>query len=145
MLYTVKKILVPIDGSANSYRALDVAMMLAKTLKAKLVGIHAINIIPTTESQPFEPLEFQLEEKRHATAMLETVRALCNKEGISFSAVVGFGSPGDLVVKFVKNKDNKIDMVVIGSRGKTAISEIFLGSVSNFVLHKSPIPVLVVK
>jgi nucleotide-binding universal stress UspA family protein len=58
---------------------------------------------------------------------------------------VEFGPPGDLIVKFVKNKGNKIDLVVIGSRGKTAISEIFLGSVSNFVLHKSPVPVLIVK
>jgi nucleotide-binding universal stress UspA family protein len=145
VLYTVKKILVPIDGSENSYRALDVAIMFAKTLKAELVGIHAVNIIPITESQPFDPLEFQVEEKRCAIAMLEKVKTLCSKEGTGFSAVVEFGHPGDLIVKFVKNKDNKIDLVVIGSRGKTAISEIFLGSVSNFVLHKSPVPVLIVK
>jgi nucleotide-binding universal stress UspA family protein len=145
MLYKIKKILVPIDGSENSYRALDVAITLAKTLKAKLVGIHAVNIIPITESQPFEPLEFQMDEKRRGTAMLGKVRALCSKEGIGFSGIVEFGSPGDLVIKFIKDKGNKIDLVVIGSRGKTAISEFFLGSVSNFVLHKSPIPVLIVK
>jgi nucleotide-binding universal stress UspA family protein len=145
VLYTIKKILVPIDGSENSYKALDVAIMLARKFKAKLVGIHAVTIIPITESQPFEPLEFQMEEKKRATAMLEKIRALCSRKGVGFSAVVEFGSPGDLVIKFIKDKGNKIDLVVIGSRGRTAISEIFLGSVSNFVLHKSSIPVLVVK
>lgn len=102
-------------------------------------------IIPITESQPFEPLEFQIEDKRCATAMLEKIKAFCSKKGIDFSVVVEFGPPGDLIIKLVNNKDNKIDLVVIGSRGKTALSEIFLGSISNFVLHKSPVPVLIVK
>ena len=46
---------------------------------------------------------------------------------------------------FANNKRNGIDLVVIGARGRSSAKELFLGSVSNYVLHKSKKPVLVVK
>ena len=49
------------------------------------------------------------------------------------------------IAKFANNKKNGIDLVVIGARGRSSAKELFLGSVSNYVLHKSKKPVLVVK
>jgi len=49
------------------------------------------------------------------------------------------------IVKFAHNKKNKIDMIVIASRGRGAVKEMFFGSVSHYVLHASNLPVLVVK
>lgn len=145
MLDPIKKILVPLDGSENAFRALDAALLLAKSLGSKMVGLYAVNIIPITEAQMYDPLMFQIEEKKYAEKMLEKTRAKCQKEGVNFAKVVEFGSPGDLIVRYVRNKGNKIDLVVMGSRGRGSVREIFLGSVSNFVLHKSPVPVLIVK
>jgi len=50
-----------------------------------------------------------------------------------------------IIVKFAHTKKNKFDLIVIGSRGMGSAKEIFLGSTSNYVLHKSKIPVLIVK
>ncbi|MFQ5573134.1 MAG: universal stress protein, partial [Nitrosopumilaceae archaeon] len=53
--------------------------------------------------------------------------------------------PGFDIVKFAHNKKNKIDLIVIGARGLGSVKEVFLGSVSNYVVHKSKIPVVLVK
>jgi nucleotide-binding universal stress UspA family protein len=48
-------------------------------------------------------------------------------------------------VKIAHNKKDKFDLIVMGSRGRGAVKELFLGSVSNYVVHTSNIPVLLVK
>lgn len=141
----IKKILVPMDGSDNSFRALDAAVALAKGLGAKIVGFYAVSVLPITEAQMCDPIAFQLEEKKYALGMLEKVKSDCQKNGVDFTEIVEFGSPADIILRFIKNKGNKIDLVVMGSRGRTAAREMFFGSVSNFILHKSPIPVMIVK
>ncbi|WP_268543492.1 universal stress protein [Candidatus Nitrosotenuis cloacae] len=143
-MLTIKKILVPLDGSDNSLRALDAAISLAKQADSKIVGFYAINILPMVEAQMFAPT-FQMDEKKYAIRVLERARSACERQKVEFSKVIEIGSPGYVIEKFIKNKKNKIDLVVMGSRGMGAVKEIFLGSVSNYVLHKSPVPVLIVK
>jgi nucleotide-binding universal stress UspA family protein len=53
------------------------------------------------------------------------------------------GDDAPRIVKFAHDRD--FDLIVIGSRGMSSIKETFLGSISNYVVHKSKIPVLVVK
>lgn len=133
------------DGSDNSLRALDTAIFLAKRCDAKIVCLYSIVIIPITEAQMVAPIQFQVEEEKYARKVLEKAKNLAEQNNIEFSQVINFGNAGYNIVKYVKNKDNKIDLVVIGSRGMGTIKEIFLGSTSNYVLHKSPVPVTVVK
>ena len=59
--------------------------------------------------------------------------------------VIGGHTSGIDLTTFANNPANKIDQIVIGSRGRGSIKEMFLGSVSNYVIHSSKIPVLVVK
>lgn len=143
-MFIIKKILVPLDGSDNSFRALDAAISLAKQAGSKIVGFYAINILPMAEAQMFAPT-FQMDEKKYAVRVLERAGSACERQNVGFSRVIEIGSPGYVIEKFIKNKKNKIDLVVMGSRGMGAVKEIFLGSVSNYVLHKSPVPVLIVK
>ncbi len=144
-MYKVNKILVPLDGSENSLRALDAAIFLAKRCNAKIVCLYSIVIIPITEDQMAAPIQFQIEEEKYARKVLEKAKNLAKQNNIEFSQVINFGNAGYNIVKYVKSKANKVDLIVIGSRGRGAIKEIFLGSTSNYVLHKSPIPVTVVK
>lgn len=91
------------------------------------------------------PIQLQIEDKKYAKKVLEKAKNLVEQNNVKFSQVINFGSAGYSIVKYVKNKANKIDLVVIGSRGRGSIKEMFLGSTSNYVLHKSPVPVTVVK
>lgn len=145
VLYTVRTILVPLDGSANSFRALNTAVSLAAKLDAKITGIYCINIFPSIETQVIDPIKCQVEERKYAESVLQKARSISAQNDVSFTKTIEYGSPGYAIVKFIKNKDNKIDLVVMGSRGRSAMKEVFLGSVSNYVLHKSPVPVTIVK
>lgn len=144
-MYSPKKILVPIDGSGYSYRALDVAVSLAKMSQGKIICLYSINIVPFAEVQLFDPIRYQLEEKKYAEHVMKKARNICYKDGVDFGKVIEYGTPANTILRFIKNKNNKINLVVMGSRGQSQIKEIFLGSVSNYILHKSPIPVLIVK
>ncbi|WP_076613376.1 universal stress protein [Candidatus Nitrosotenuis chungbukensis] len=144
-MHNVDNILVPLDGSENSLRALDLAVFLAKRCNAKIICLYSIVIIPITEAQMAAPIQFQIEEEKYARKILEKAKNLVKQNSIEFSQVINFGNAGYNIVKYVKNKANKVDLIVIGSRGRGTIKEIFLGSTSNYVLHKSPVPVTVVK
>jgi nucleotide-binding universal stress UspA family protein len=60
-----------------------------------------------------------------------------------FNKKIDFGDPAYMIVKFAKSLN--YDIIVIGARGQSGIKDIFLGSVSNYVLHKSSAPVVIVK
>ena len=143
MLFAPKKILAPLDGSENSFRALDAAIFLAKKSDASLVLLYSVSVFPSIEVQTIDPIKCQIEERKFAESVLKKAEEICIKNDITPSKVITNGSPGYMILKYVKN--NKIDLVVIGSRGRSAVKEVFLGSVSNYVLHKSLVPVLVVK
>jgi nucleotide-binding universal stress UspA family protein len=143
VLFAPKKILAPLDGSENSFRALDAAIFLAKKSDASLVLLYSVSVFPSIEVQTIDPIKCQIEERKFAESVLKKAEAICAKAGITPSKIIANGTPGYMILKYVKN--NKVDLVVIGSRGRSAVREVFLGSVSNYVLHKSAVPILVVK
>jgi nucleotide-binding universal stress UspA family protein len=59
--------------------------------------------------------------------------------------VIMEGQPGLDVIRVAHNKKNKVDLIVVGSRGRGSAKEIFFGSTSNYILHKAKMPVIVVK
>lgn len=131
------------DGSDNSFRALEVAIHFAKKMDADLVLLYCIGVIPTIEAQSIDPLKFQLEEKKFAEKLLHKAAWRASRDDLAARTIIQYGAPGYEIIKFIKK--NNIDLVVIGSRGRGAVKEVFLGSVSNYVVHKSPVPVVVVK
>ena len=136
----IKKILVALDGSENSKRCLDVGIYLARQSDSKLTGIHVICKIP----KEFQKLEYP--EKPlliEADKIMDYSKKRSAKNGILFEKKISFGDVGPEIVRFAKALD--YDLIIIGARGISSIKEIFLGSVSNYVLHKSKIPVMIVK
>jgi nucleotide-binding universal stress UspA family protein len=145
VLIAIRNILVPLDGSDNSFRALDTAILLATKLDAKITVVYCVSIIPVMEAHMIDPLKCQAEERKYADDVLRKAESAARKNNVSVDTLVKYGNAGTEIIQIVKNKKAKIDLVVIGSRGRSPIKEMFLGSVSNYVLHKSPVPVLVVK
>ena len=80
---------------------------------------------------------------KDADTNMEFAKKHCAQNGIIFERKISFGDPGYTIVKYAKDK--KFDIVVIGARGRGVVREVFFGSVSNYVLHKASMPVLIVK
>lgn len=141
MKYSLKRILVPLDGSINSRRALDVAIYHAKQSDANIVGITVVP--PKAKAFSYSPVCTK-QDITNAKKILKDASKITDKENISFNWQILNGSAvGKEIVRFAKK--SKSDLVVIGARGLGSVKEVFLGSVSNHVSHASRIPTLIVK
>jgi nucleotide-binding universal stress UspA family protein len=141
MKIKIKKILVPLDGSSNSFRGLDVAIHMARQCHATVTGLYVVGITKPRTNEPITPLEKILLE--HAQKIMKKAKLKAAQKGILFFDRVSYGDDEKRIVDVAEKK--KFDLIVIGSRGMGAAKEIFLGSTSNYVLHKSKKPVLIVK
>lgn len=137
----IEKILAPIDGSANSLRGLQSAIMFAKQFDSEVTGLYVVNV-PAAAAIRVSP-EMRKKEIRYAESIIDEATKMAAKNGITFKPKIETGNPGEKIVK-VANAGN-FDLVVIGSRGRGSAKEMFLGSTSNHVLHKVKSPVVVVK
>ena len=137
----IKKILVPLDGSTNSLRGLDSAISMARACHATITGVYVIPTYPRNLLDAVIPYHIYLE--KDAKKFMKKAKTISAKKGIDFKIKIIFGSPIYEISHMLRNK--RYDLIVVGARGKGVIKEFFLGSVSHGLVHKSPVPVLVVK
>ncbi|MCV0400434.1 MAG: universal stress protein [Nitrosopumilus sp.] len=143
MAIKTKRILVPLDGSKNSLRGLDMAIHLARQSQGTITAL-AVKTVPGIYA--IHPLGFlDFNSMKEVKKLLADAKLRAAKKGIDLTGKAIAGDPGYDIARFANNSKNRIDLVVIGARGRSSAKEIFLGSVSNYVLHKSKKPVLVVK
>lgn len=138
----ISKILVPLDGSKNSQRGLEMAITLARQCGATITGIYSINVQSRSEFRSAGAVTDRL--NREIEKMLKDAKVLAAQNGIVFKEKKMRGDVGYNIVKIAQGKD-KFDMIVMGSRGRSAAKEMFFGSVSNYVIHAAKIPVVIVK
>ncbi len=147
----ISKILVPTDGSDTAMKAVRYAADLAKQTGAtiRLISVidksfYAPKSIPATAAprRLAEPVEDYL---RHAAeAFLDDAERLCKKGGVRSKKVIRKGHPVEEITREAGR--SKVDLIVIGSHGKSAIKAAVLGSVTFGVIHKdTKVPVLVVR
>jgi len=147
-LVTVKKILTPIDRSGYKEKILAYAISLGKAWGAEVTVIHVIDPgrgVPGGRVKDKE-LEREEEAKRQAEMLiLNTIDPLIRKEGVNIKKEVIEES--DTVEKAIIDyaKKNNIDVIVIGTKGMTAVEEYFFGSVANAVLHHAHCPVFAIR
>jgi nucleotide-binding universal stress UspA family protein len=137
----ISKILVPLDGSRNSSIGLDKAIYIARQCGATITGIHVVSIYPQHLGDLVTPLKAKL--LQDAIKFMEKAKVVCAQNGIVFHHKILYGEAKLEIIDFVKQ--NKYDLIVMGSRGLGGVKEALLGSVSNAIVHKSHVPVLVVK
>ncbi|SEP20486.1 universal stress protein [Propionispora vibrioides] len=141
-----KKILVPVDGSRHSIRALLHAEALARSFAGEL------NILYVSVLSQQVPLYDQIQGSKipphaakdpasFAKAILAEATQLVPKD-IPVKTYNELGEPRTFIIDFANN--NECDVIVVGSRGLGTIAGLFLGSVSTYVVHHATCPVLVV-
>ena len=144
MVKRIKNILVPLDGSKNSIRGLDEAIFLAREFQATITAVFAndLPIVRTLHPMGFWNLNFKKEAKK----IFDTAKTRAAKKGIllKHKMIDGY-DPGYEIVRYSNRNKPKFDIVVVGARGKGIAKELFFGSVSNYIVHKASMPVLIVK
>ena len=143
-MISLKKILCPIDHSDCSKEALKYAVSFAMRDEAKLYLLHIIDIRSFNESLNAMPTQIPdnetLEQLR--IKLLDCIPEEI-RDDMDVEAIVIQGIPFVEIISTSREKE--IDMIVMGSHGRTGISHMMLGSVSEKVVRKAPCPVLIVR
>ncbi|MFZ0512213.1 MAG: universal stress protein [Candidatus Nitrosopolaris sp.] len=147
-LITIKKILMPIDRSEYREKILAYAIALGKAWGAEVTAIHVIDPGRGVPGGRVKEKEREREEeaKREAqTLVLNAIDPLIGKQGVNIKKEVVEKS--DSIAKSIINyaKQNNFDVIVIGTKGMTAVEEFFLGSVANNVIHHAHCPVFAIR
>jgi len=138
------KILVPVDGSDISYRALDSALFLSERLASKITAIHVIEKVPTVYIQSQKVLDELLEtHKNESQKILDECSSIATKKGIAINTTLLEGNPASTILEF--SQMEKYEVIIIGSRGMGHFKELILGSVSSKILHHSSCAVLLIR
>jgi nucleotide-binding universal stress UspA family protein len=140
----LSKILVPVDGSDNAFRALDQAIFLAKSASAQLTAMHVIESPPTVyvESQKLLD-ELMSNYRKESIKVLDRCKEVAQMAGVKIETVISEGDAASTITGYAEK--GGFDLIVIGSRGHGKFKELVLGSVSNKVLHSTKSSVLVVR
>ncbi len=139
-----RNILVAIDGSPDSDRALTQAIDLAESEHSRLTLFSAV-VMPPTSAYIGGGGAVAAALARNAETETETVlRTAAQRvpDRVSLSTVLSSEPVRHALIHQIK--EGAHDVVVMGSRGRGAVRSVLLGSVSHYVLHHSPIPVLIV-
>jgi nucleotide-binding universal stress UspA family protein len=135
-----RNILVAVDGSTHSARALEEAIDLARSAKGRLtlmtVGTPPI-MWPSAYQAPVTDAELEEGARAVADKAAETV-----PDDIPVATHARVGRPADEIV--ARAKDARHDLIVMGARGRGAATSFLLGSVSHAVLNRSPAAILIV-
>jgi glycine betaine transporter len=166
MAMNVNKILVPIDYSGQSDRALQWGASLAEKYGARLLLLHVISQasegVSESRAEKTDPLlPFGLDNPavyRAPRALAEVMSvdlveaaqndlkdlaiATLNKR-LSVSPTVGVGEPAEEIVRLAR--DEAVDLIVMGTHGRSGLRHVLLGSVAETVMRTAPCPVFTVK
>ena len=140
-----RNVLVAVDGSADSEEALTQAIDLAESEHTRLTLITGSTRAPAISyfgMSADTAAEFDARARSDAAA---TLRRACDRvpEDIPVTTILTEKPIRPALIEQLKHGDH--DLIVMGSRGRGTLRSVLLGSVSHYVLHHSPIPVLIVR
>lgn len=154
------KILAAIDASDSSKKAFEEALSLAKLNNAQLMLVHvlspldegyptlmfpgAADVYPNLYDEIIKSYKSQWEEfEEQNLNMLRSLSAEASKEGITVEFSQNTGDAGKTICNVASSW--RADLIVIGRRGHRGLSELLLGSVSNYVIHHASCSVLTIQ
>lgn len=138
----IKLILNPVDGSDHSMNATHYAIDLAKVFKAKIILLHCHGRFPIVLAEPYFQQAID-DINKVSEALIEPYETLLKRSKVDYEVRILEGAPGTKIPDVAQIQE--VDLIVMGSRGVTDFTGLFLGSVAHQVLHKSDCPVFITK
>lgn len=143
-----RKILVCLDGSSLAEQVLPYATEVAQRFGSRVVLLQVIHLPASFAAAAAQGGEKILAEEvgrlaGEARAYLEREAASLQEKGLEVEAVALEGTPSETVVTYAR--ENEVDLIAIGTHGRKSLGRLVFGSVADYVLKHSSIPVLTVK
>jgi nucleotide-binding universal stress UspA family protein len=145
-----KTILVPHDFSSSANHALAIARDEAKAHGSKILVLHVIElpshlaldavIMPDATGAPINVRDYAV---REAETHLADLAARLAKDGATITTFIRIGKPTDEITQFAT--ENAVDLVIMGTHGRTGLAHMFLGSVTERVIRTCTAPVLTIR
>ena len=146
-MFNVKKILYPTDFSEASLEALKYALSFAQSCKAKLILMHVVNEKIFSEGLSLArisaPEALEQELAAEAGRQLRMLIPADARQGLDVDTVILNGNPSLEVIRYAK--DHGVDMIVIGTAGRSGVEHMMFGSTAEKVVRGAHCPVLSVK
>ena len=137
----MKNILVPVDGSEGSDRAVTEAISIAEACEAKLNFLYVANINQLAINACLSDAILEAVTKAGNVVLDRAMEMV--PSGIEKEAFSETGSPAVVILDFATSND--MDLIVMGSRGLSRIQSVLLGSVGRYVSSHSGLPVLIIR
>lgn len=140
-------VLVPVDGSTHSEKALD--YVLDNVPDPTITLVHVVNPISVTQyayEEDFDSRGYEraLEQRRgEAEELLDEYREKAALQDIEIETVLAAGSPVKRILETADDRD--VDHIVMGSRGRSGVGRVLFGSVAESVTRRAVVPVTIVR
>ncbi|MBV8636586.1 MAG: universal stress protein [Candidatus Eremiobacteraeota bacterium] len=142
----ITSILVAVDSSEAAQAALREATEIAKKFSARLVLVNIVDVTKLLTVAGYEtpyPVDAIELMRNDAKTILDEAMTTCTNCGITSIELTGEGDAVDEILNAAK--DERVDMIALGTHGRQGLSRLFLGSVAEGVLRRADVPVLVVR
>jgi len=140
-----ERIIVPIDGSEVSKKAAKKALDLAQASDIRVVAMHVINVpdLPSLDAYPGALRYQEMHEliQKEGQLYLDELEELGKQMGVNVSKKLVEGHPTEEIIKEAREDD----LIVIGSKGRTGLDRLLMGSVAENVARHASCPVMIVK
>jgi|ERR1035437_85080 nucleotide-binding universal stress UspA family protein len=147
-----KKIMIATDGSACSELAADTGIAFARLSGGTVYAVHVLSnaylssidggAYPSVGMNPYWE-SIQEVFQKHGQQAINYVTDLGKIKGVNVESILLEGNPSDELIRYAE--ENKMEIVIVGTLGKSGIDRFLLGSVTENILHHSQVPVMVVK
>jgi nucleotide-binding universal stress UspA family protein len=152
MTIGISKIMVGIDGSKESVNAADYAIAIAKRHNAELIAVNVLTSdigyaysSPGVESPPLTIREIILLAEDEVKKWFDDIKEKADKSGIRFRSEIIMAKRSTVSTILDYAEEQNINMIAVGTRGRSGIKKMLLGSVASGLVTYAACPVLVVK
>ncbi len=139
----IKKILVPTDFTVYSDHAIEYAIMVARNFEAKILLVHVIEPMAYSVTDTIQIIDHYSALKTVAGPILRNLQNKLLKKGLEVDTLLLDGTPYLEIVK--RSRQAGIDLIIMGTHGRTGIKHVLMGSVAERVVRMAPCPVLTVR
>lgn len=142
-LPTYERVLVPTDGSDTADRAVDHALGIAAAFDGELHALSVVDVSTVASSSDIVPSDTVIESLTdRGERAVASVADRADERGVESVTEVVQGFPGSTILRYVREEE--MDIVVMGTHGRTGLGRALLGSTAERIVRRSPVPVCTV-